>query len=293
MRGCSSEPSGARRRNAPPKAGRRPVRGGAVLSADEGHTEPGWRPEEEKGPSLLSRRDFIKRTVQVAVAGALIPGTAAQVLPSLAPSAFAGGGAGPIILRDPKTNAKRPVTLEQLTGDAPFILNAEWNFLPAIVYKVPRAVLEGSARVRGYNTAQYAVQHPDDESLAIMVYDGKCKHLGCTVGWDGSLPASGDVADYNEDGKNDGRILCPCHQGQYDIYNLALNVPGTPPPEPLNVIEFDIRESWTDEETGSTYNNVIYGVEKYLQSGEAEASGASPYSIPLEQFMLRIKGWSQ
>jgi nitrite reductase/ring-hydroxylating ferredoxin subunit len=76
--------------------------------------------------------------------------------------------------------------------------------------------------------------------MAIMVYRGKCKHLGCTVGFNTGLGASKDEPDYDGDGLPDGRILCPCHQGQYDIHDLAKNVPGTPPPAPLDVIRFNV-----------------------------------------------------
>lgn len=247
--------------------------------------------QPEGGPPLLTRREFIGGVVKLAVAGALIPGVLSQVLPSIAPDALGGGGKGPVILRDKATNAKIPVTLGMLEGDPPVVLTAEWNFLPAVVYKVRRASLEGSSRKRGYNTAQFALQHPTEPDNAILLYEGKCKHLGCTVGWDATLPASKDVADYNEDGVNEGRILCPCHQGQYDIFDLALNVPGTPPPSPLNVIEFDVKE-WTNEETGEAFSDVVMGEAKHLQGAYKEASGKSAFAIPADVFQLRNAGWS-
>jgi Rieske Fe-S protein len=216
----------------------------------DGHATPGpddFRPTPAEMPGqppkkepLLSRRDFIRRSVQLAVAGALIPGALSQLLPAVAPDALGGGGAGPIIRRDAATNAKIPITVADLAGAPPVVITAEWNFLPAVVYKVHKAKLQKSAEKRGYNTAQYAVQHPTEDDMAIMVYQGKCKHLGCTVGFNKGLGASKDEPDYDGDGLPDGRILCPCHQGQYDIHDLALNVPGTPPPAPLNVIRFNV-----------------------------------------------------
>ncbi len=223
----------------------------------------------EKPESLLSRRSFIRRNVQLAVAGALIPGTLAQLLPAVAPDALAGGGAGPVIRRDPTTNAKIPITIDDLAGDPPVVVTAEWSFLPAVVYKVRKSVLEGSAAKRGYNTAQHAVQHPTEPDNAILVYDGKCKHLGCTVGWNAGLGGSADVPDYNEDGVNDGRILCPCHQGQYDIYDLAKNVPGTPPPSPLNVIQAKVEAASLED--GTSVPNAIVGFKKLFQNGYREA----------------------
>lgn len=244
----------------------------------------------EPGESLLSRRSFIQNTVRLAVAGALVPGALSQILPAIAPDALGGTGPGPVIRRDPVTNAKIPITLADLEGEAPVVVTAEWNFLPAVVYKVRRGTLEGSTKKRGYNTAQFAVAHPDGNHL-IMVYDGKCKHLGCTVGFLESLGGSTDVPDYDEDGFPDGRILCPCHQGQYDIYNLALNVPGTPPPAPLNVIEFDVK-SWADDVTGTNYSDVIHGEAKYIQNGPLEANGAGEFPIGRASFEARTPGWS-
>ena len=245
----------------------------------------------DSGPSLLSRREFIRNTVRLAAAGALIPGALSQLLPAVAPDALGGGGAGPVIRRDPTTNAPIPITLADLEGETPVVLTAEWNFLPAVVYKVKKSVLEGSSKKRGYNTAQFAVQHPTEPDHAIIAYEGKCKHLGCTVGWDGNLGGSADVPDYDEDGFNDGGILCPCHQGQYDIHNLALNRPGTPPPAPLNVIEFDVK-GWSDEATGTSFSDVIHGEVKHVQNGPLEANGASAYSIDTTAFAARPAGWS-
>ncbi len=242
----------------------------------------------DTGEPILSRREFIRNTVRLAVAGALIPGTLSQLLPAVAPDALGGVGPGPVVRRDPTTNAKIPIGLSDLEGPAPVVVTAEWNFLPAVVYKVKKATLEASSTKRGYNTAQFAIQHPTEADMAIMVYDGKCKHLGCTVGWNGDLGASADVDDYDKDGFADGRILCPCHQGQYDIHDLALNVPGTPPPQPLNVIEFDVK-AWSDE-AGNSFSDVIHGEVKHIQTGPRMADGAG--ALKGTGFELREPGWS-
>jgi nitrite reductase/ring-hydroxylating ferredoxin subunit len=105
-----------------------------------------------------------------------------------------------------------------------------------------------------------------------MVYKGKCKHLGCTVGFNAGLGGSKDVEDYDEDGANDGRILCPCHQGQYDIYDLARNVPGTPPPAPLDVIRFNIGDFGGDtQQRVPAASDAIIGGGFVNQSGYREA----------------------
>lgn len=214
---------------------------------------------------MLSRRDFIRNTVRLAVAGAVIPGVLTQLLPSVAPAALAGGGPGPIIRRDKRTNEKTPVSVEMLSETEPFV--GEYAFLPAVVYKVRVDKLIGSAAKRGYNTAQHAIAFPDEDKFAIVAYEGKCKHLGCTIGWNGGLGGSKDVEDYDGDGANDGRVLCPCHQGQYDIFDLALNQPGTPPPSPLNVIRLNIADYPGDEvKRIPSGRNVLMGVETIVQT---------------------------
>ncbi len=248
-------------------------------------------------PALLSRREFIRNTVRLAVAGALVPGTLAQLLPAIAPDALGGTGPGPVIRRDEATNQKIPITLADLEGETPVVVTAEWNFLPAVVYKVKKSILAASSEKRGYNTAQFALQHPTEPDNAIVVYDGKCKHLGCTIGFLADKPASNDVADYNEDGFNDGGVLCPCHQGQYDIYDLAVNVPGTPPPSPLNVIEFDVT-NYTDD-VGNSTADTIFGTAKHIQGAYLDAAGTGAYpatdsegnAFSTDAFGLRAKGW--
>ena len=118
--------------------------------------------DDPKGTPLLSRRSFIGNTVKLAVAGAVIPGALSQVIPAVAPDALGGAGAGPVIRRDPTTNAKIPISLSEVDSADGGVLTAEWNFLPAVIYKVKKSKLEGSTDARGYNTAQFAVQHPNE-----------------------------------------------------------------------------------------------------------------------------------
>ena len=238
-------------------------------------------PGEKTGPSLLSRREFVRNTVRLAVVGAVLPGALSQILPAIAPSSLAGVGAGPVIYRpDPKDHTKKvPVTVADLKpqpGNQPFV--GEWGFLPAIVYMVKIDALKGSAAYQKINTAQFAVPHPSDPAYAILVYRGKCKHLGCTVGWNGLFGASngkGDppvgLEDYNGDGINEGRILCPCHQGQYDIYNLALNQPGTPPPAPLDIIRMRIGNYSDPDGKIPNASNAIIGAEVLKQTKYKDA----------------------
>jgi Rieske Fe-S protein len=228
--------------------------------------------ESPKGESLLSRRDFIRNTVRLAVAGAIIPGALSQLLPAVAPASLGGGGAGPIIKR--VNGQKIPITIADLAGPAPVVVTAEWNFLPAVIYKVKVAALQGSSAAQGYNTAQHAIEVPGESAHAVIAYIGKCKHLGCTVGWNAQLGAAKPEVgkeDYDGDGINDGRILCPCHQGQYDIYNLARNQPATPPPEPLNVIRINIDNYSDPDGKVQSAANAIIGVVRVDQAKYKDA----------------------
>lgn len=124
----------------------------------------------------------------------------------------------------------------------------------------PQPILRASTLLRGVDTAQFAIELPGSDKL-VLAYNGKCKHLSCTVGWDARLGASADVPDYDGDGVNDGRVLCPCHQAQYDIYDLGTQVPGGPAPEPLDVIKI----AWED--------GVLMGLEQVHQTHQHEADG--------------------
>ncbi|MGB1696824.1 MAG: ubiquinol-cytochrome c reductase iron-sulfur subunit [Thermoplasmatota archaeon] len=154
-------------------------------------------------------------------------------------------------------------TLHTLVGDSTGVYTAQWGtegWHPVVVYVVDRAILEASTKLRGVDTAQFALALPGTDRL-VLAYHGSCKHLGCTVGWDGALGGSKDVPDYDGDGVNDGRVLCPCHQAQYDIYDLGTHVPGTPAPEPLDVIKI----AWD--------NGVLMGLQRIHQVHAHDADG--------------------
>lgn len=246
------------------------------------------QPFPPKGPSLFSRREFIGTTMKLAVAGAVIPGALSQLLPGVAPIDKSTSGAQPVVTRDPVTNAPRPVTIADLKPqpeNQPFV--GEWHFLPAIVYMVKVSALKGSSAYHKYNTAQFAVPHPTNPDYALMVYEGKCKHLGCTVGWNGGFGAAKPEVgkeDYDGDGLNDGRILCPCHQGQYDIHNLARNQPATPPPAPLNVIQFNVGNYSDPAGKIPSAANAIVGAgkieqAKYLDADLDTKAGNTSFSL--------------
>ncbi|HWO95117.1 MAG TPA: ubiquinol-cytochrome c reductase iron-sulfur subunit [Bacillus sp. (in: firmicutes)] len=59
-----------------------------------------------------------------------------------------------------------------------------------------------------------------DDKGEIVALSPVCKHLGCTVNWNG-------------DKANQNMFYCPCHGGLYE--KNGKNVPGTPPISPLDV----------------------------------------------------------
>ncbi|WP_138416991.1 ubiquinol-cytochrome c reductase iron-sulfur subunit [Aquibacillus sediminis] len=63
-----------------------------------------------------------------------------------------------------------------------------------------------------------------DENDDIIALSPVCKHLGCFVNWQG-------------DESHPDQFYCPCHDGRY--YKSGVNVPNTPPEEPLD--EFEVR----------------------------------------------------
>jgi len=74
------------------------------------------------------------------------------------------------------------------------------------------------------NRSAWVYRTENDE---IVAFSPVCKHLGCVVSWEGS-----------EDYPNE--YFCPCHNGRY--YKDGTNVPGTPPLEPLDVYEQEVRD---------------------------------------------------
>jgi quinol---cytochrome c reductase iron-sulfur subunit, bacillus type len=55
----------------------------------------------------------------------------------------------------------------------------------------------------------------------IMVFNGRCTHLGCAYSW-------------QTQGRNAGTFLCPCHEGTYSADGAVLS---GPPPRPLDELE--------------------------------------------------------
>ena len=228
----------------------------------------------------MTRRDFVRNAALLGVGAGVGSVVTYEVMRDRRPAA-----PQPIIVRDADSNVQVPVTLgdmldalDDATGTRA-VVTAEWGLRPAVVYLVRKAQLEASSRQRGYNTGQFAIPVPGRPDLGMLAYDGKCTHLGCTVGWAGDLGASKDIADYDGDGVPDGRVLCPCHQAQFDIYDLATHVPATPAPRPLDVlrIRLDPRPGTADRR-----GDVVLGVERIAQAtaraADRQGEGA-PFSL--------------
>lgn len=190
------------------------------------------------GMEPMDRRAFLSRSCALAAGAAVTPHLLAGCLedgkqavepaPIMAPLEGA-----------PDSGPLRPVTLDDLSEKRAVV--GEWGGLPAGVYKVSLAALATASRLYGYNTGQHAVHHPTETDRALVAYEAKCTHLGCTVGWNDDLGANRHVEDLDEDGRPDGRMLCPCHQAQFDVHDLGRHLEGTPAPRPVPVLRIEVR----------------------------------------------------
>jgi menaquinol-cytochrome c reductase iron-sulfur subunit len=75
------------------------------------------------------------------------------------------------------------------------------------------------------NVTQTAWVYKDDKG-DIVALSPTCKHLGCTVSW-------------NNNKSFPNQFYCPCHGGRYQ--KNGKNIPGTPPPKPLDAYPTKIK----------------------------------------------------
>ncbi|MEG6575203.1 ubiquinol-cytochrome c reductase iron-sulfur subunit [Caldibacillus debilis] len=68
-----------------------------------------------------------------------------------------------------------------------------------------------------------------DEKGDIVALSPVCKHLGCTVNWNGSP-------------KHPNMFFCPCHNGLYE--KDGKNVPNTPPTKPLDIFDYQVKDGY-------------------------------------------------
>ncbi|WP_421379212.1 ubiquinol-cytochrome c reductase iron-sulfur subunit [Bacillus salacetis] len=66
-----------------------------------------------------------------------------------------------------------------------------------------------------------------DEAGEIVALSPVCKHLGCTVNWNG-------------DKNHENMFYCPCHGGLYK--KNGKNMPGTPPTAPLDSYPTQVKD---------------------------------------------------
>jgi menaquinol-cytochrome c reductase iron-sulfur subunit len=66
-----------------------------------------------------------------------------------------------------------------------------------------------------------------DKGGNVLALSPVCKHLGCTVNWNG-------------DSSHPNQYFCPCHGGRYEINGK--NVPNTPPPLPLDEYTTEVKD---------------------------------------------------
>ncbi|HUR62488.1 MAG TPA: hypothetical protein VM286_09025 [Candidatus Thermoplasmatota archaeon] len=119
-------------------------------------------------------------------------------------------------------------------------LSATWNHLPVLVFVATAQELDGVEARRGAGEATPSVAVPGHPDLRLFVLSATSTHLGCIVGWNAELGASMDIADYDGDGRNDGRVMDPCHHGQWDAFHRGAPQPATPAPARLAALDVRI-----------------------------------------------------
>lgn len=106
------------------------------------------------------------------------------------------------------------------------VTKALWNGQPVLVFLAPKVRLDGVDLARGMGHATPALEVPGHPDLRLFVFSGRSTQSGCTLAFNPSLAASLEIADYDGDSSPDGRVIDPCHQGTWDIYEQGVPVSG-------------------------------------------------------------------
>lgn len=120
------------------------------------------------------------------------------------------------------------------------VYEAQWIDEPVLVVVTTEARLAGVERLRGEGEATDAIVLGD--GLAVFVLSAHSTFLGCTVSFLPDLGASRDIPDYDGDGRNDGRFMDACHQGQWDVFRRGEPIPGTPTEGRLAALQVELRD---------------------------------------------------
>ena len=158
--------------------------------------------EESSGCPDCPRRDFIKESLAVAVAGlAGLAPLAAGLTVVLDPLRRKAETPGAIYVASlaalPKDGTPRKFTIVANRTDA-------WNKYPLVPIGAVYLRRMGESRVTALNVA--------------------CPHAGCFV----DLPAPGKS------------FLCPCHNSSFAL-DGTVSTPGSPSPRPLDTLDVEIR----------------------------------------------------
>ncbi|MFO1535790.1 MAG: ubiquinol-cytochrome c reductase iron-sulfur subunit [Thermoplasmatota archaeon] len=142
---------------------------------------------------------------------------------------------------------------------APTVQAGTWAGLPVLVFAVPAQQLAGVEAARGAGSATPSIGVPGHPELRLFALSAKSTHLGCTVGFNARLGASLDVGDYDGDGLLDGRLIDPCHLGQWDAFHRGVPVAG-PAPSPLPSLDIRI----VDGRMLATHFDGVVGPQRHL-----------------------------
>ena len=155
-----------------------------------------------------------------------------------------GPSDGPIWRRDfPITSAgeeaitRRDFTRFLVAGSGAFATGtvgvAIWSALRSINEGEPRPIVALDSLAVGDD---HLFAYPGERDAAILVrlgdddlraYSQQCTHLGCVVFWEA-------------DEGDEGELVCPCHEGHFDV--RSGDPTAGPPDRPLGRIEVEVRD---------------------------------------------------
>lgn len=177
--------------------------------------------------------DGMRLLVRLSVAAGVVVLVAVAILPA----AQQGGAVTELVVATSGTD-HTPMPLPTAEG---YYLGA-WNNVPVAIVVTTAQRLAAVDLDRGAGSATPSIAVPGHPELRMFALSAKSTHLGCTVGFNKGLGASKDIPDYDGDGVPDGRMLDPCHQGQWDVYHRGAPVRGTPAPARMAVLDLSVHD---------------------------------------------------
>lgn len=185
---------------------------------------------------IEERRDFIKKGVYLAGAGALFATTAGSLGAFIPPyvNPFVDGTFDILFSTSGATSAwanpREGAKMKASDFPAPG-LGAQGIIPPLAMNVIVVYLIKAQVAASMKGTIDYGA------GGTFAAFNAKCKHLGCGALWRNEAEGKKLVpVNLSHD-----FIVCPCHLGTYDIYNSAKVMFG-PPPQPLDQLKLQLVE---------------------------------------------------